>query len=427
MKNFFTKLIFLALVATAAFFGWRNYQLQQTVASYRATVQLLQKEKRDLQQQSVAIATAPRPEERAQLLAQIEKQTSELRGLPFKKPVTYKSIGRDELKHFLKGKITEQYNTQEMRDYGRTFETLGLLPAGTDLMDAILGLYDEQVAAFYVPEERALYTFKEKSFDSNLDKVTLAHELTHALQDQNYDLTTFPLKIKDNDDLALASSALVEGDATLLMAQFYGEYLDASNLLGDMLAGVVGQKTAKFNAAPAFLRESLLFPYQQGTEFATAIFAAGGTDALNAALQHPPVSTKEILHPEKFLHNRQAPEKIDMAKIEKPGWRLIGHNVLGEFGLRSLLAGPVGIFEAQRAADGWNGDRYQVYEHGSNGPCVLVWETAWETGPEAEEFAATYQRLAGKRGVTSEVQRAGNRVSIRQAPDVATLNDWNAK
>lgn len=427
MKNFFVKLVLLTLLAACAFLGWRNGELRRQLTSYRATVQLLEKEKRDLQQQTVTIVTAPKPEAQAQVLAQIEKQTSTLRGLPFKKPVIYKSIGRDELKRFLHGKITEQYNSQEMRDYGRALETIGLLPRGTDLMEAILGLYDEQVAAFYVPEERALYTFKEKSFDSNLDKITLAHELTHALQDQNFDLTTFPLKAKDNDDLALAASGLVEGDATLLMAQFYGEYLDARNMLGDMLAGVMGQKTAKFNAAPAFLRESLLFPYQQGTEFATAIYAAGGTAALNAALQKPPVSTKEILHPEKFLHDRQPPEKLELPRIVKAGWRLIGNNVVGEFGLRSLLTASVGIFEAQRAAAGWNGDRYHVYEQGTNGPCVLVWETAWETGAEAEEFAATYQRVISKSGVTAVVQRTGNHVAIRQSNTAETLTEWNAK
>ncbi|MCG3148556.1 MAG: hypothetical protein PCFJNLEI_02000 [Verrucomicrobiae bacterium] len=427
MKNFIIKITLVAAVAACAFLGWRNGELRRQVATYRGTVQLLEKEKRDLQQQAVTIASTPNPAEQAALLAQTEKQTSALRGLPFKHPVTYKSIGRDELKKFLQGKIAEQYSTQEMHDYGQTLITLGLLPAGTDLAEAILGLYDEQVAAFYVPEERALYTFKEKSFDSALDKITLAHELTHALQDQNYDLTKLPLRIKDNDDLALATSALVEGDATLLMAQYYGEYLDARNMIGDVLGGVLGQKTSKFQAAPAFLRESMLFPYQQGTEFATAIFAAGGLEALDAAFRNPPVSTSEILHPEKYLRDRRVPEKIVLPVLERAGWRLIGNNVLGEFGLRNMFtAQQVGIFEAHRAAGGWNGDRFHVYERGTNGPCFLVWETAWDTEKDAEEFVSSYRHLSGKRGVTASIQRTGSRVAIRQANTEVILTEWSS-
>src|SRR5947209_6017203 len=299
MKKFLNNVLLLALSVAAGFLYWRNTDLRAKNVELRETVQLLEQEKRDLQAKSVA-----KPEEQPTTRAEIEQQTAALRGLSFKKPVTYKSIGREELRKVLETKLGEVYGPQELRDYGRTLETLGLIPPGTDLREAILGMYDEQVAAFYVPEERALYTFKDTTFSGNLDKVTLAHELTHALQDQNFDLTRFPLKVKDNDDLALATSALVEGDATVLMAQFYGEHLDLRNMLSDVMTGMLGQKTAKFQTAPAFFRELLLFPYQQGAEFATAVFVAGGTDALNEAFRHPPVSTKQILHPEKYLRDR---------------------------------------------------------------------------------------------------------------------------
>lgn len=423
MKNVALSGLLLCASAAAGYLGWQNAGLRRQVADLQETRRLLEQEQHALRQPTAA---AEKPEDRAATLRTIESQTSQLRGLPFKKPVTYKSIGRDELKKYLQGKIAEQYNSQEMRDYGRSLETLGLLPAGTDLMEAILAMYDEQVAAFYVPEERALYTFKEKNFDGNIDKITLAHELTHALQDQNYDLVKFPLKAKDNDDLALAASSLVEGDATLLMAQFYGEYLDPRNMIGDLLGAVMGQKTAHLSAAPAFLRDSLLFPYQQGTEFATALFAAGGTEKLHEAFLNPPQSTKEILHPEKFLRDRQAPEKIELPSRTKAGWRLIGNNVVGEFGLRSMFGEQVGVFEAQRAAQGWNGDRYHVYERGTNGPCVLVWSTAWETEADATEFVSAYTRLAGKRGVYTQLAPAGRHVTVHQAGTKATWDDWSA-
>lgn len=399
---------------------YANAQLRQSNQALGQLLATLEKEKRDLEKKVVQ-AAKPKPEDRATLLPRIERQTSVLRGLPFKNPVTYKNIGRDELKKFLSKKMEEQYSSQEMRDYGRTLETLGLIPEGTDLMESILGLYDEQVAAFYVPEERALYTFKDSTLANNLDQVTMAHELTHALQDQNFDLTTFPLKIKDNDDLALATSALVEGDATLLMAEYYGEHLDVRNMLSDVLAGMTGQKTAKFQSVPPFFREMLLFPYQQGTEFATAVFAAGGTEALNAAFKKPPVSTREILHPEKFIRNRRDPVKPVVTGTMPADWHRIGDNVLGEFGLRSLLSQYVGVFEAQRTAEGWDGDRFHVYSRGTNGPCVLLWETAWETPADAAEFVNTYKLVVQKRGVVADIRQNGTAVSIRQAKDQALL------
>ena len=422
MKKFFTNVAFVALFAALGYLGWRNYELHRQVRVLGETVNELEKERRDLQSK-LAAGTTEKPEDVAAVRSEIERQTSSLRGLPFKKPVTYKVIGRDELRKVLETKLAEQYNSQELRDYGRSFETLGLIPEGTDLAEAILSLYDEQVAAFYVPEEHALYTFKDESFTKNLDRVTLAHELTHALQDQNFDLLKFPLKIKNNDDLALATSALVEGDATLLMAQYYGEHLDVRNMLGDVMGGMLGQKTAKFQAAPPFLQQLLLFPYQEGTEFTMAVFAAGGTDALNDAFKHPPVSSQQILHPDKFLHDRHDPEKIALKKLDAPGWRLIADNVLGEFGLRSLLAQHLSVLESQRLAAGWQGDRYQVYERGTNGPTALVWTTAWDTDQSAADFADAYRRIAEKRGVTIDLTRDATRVRLRQAKTTGTLDE----
>jgi len=416
--------VFVALFVALGYLGWRNYELLRENTALRETRVLLEQEKRDLQARFAA-GTTEKPEEVSAVRSEIERQTSSIRSLSFKKPVTYKAIGRDELRKVLEGKLAEQYNSQELRDYGRAFEALGLIPEGTDLAEAILSLYDEQVAAFYVPEEHALYTFKDESFTKNLDRVTLAHELTHALQDQNFDLLKFPLKIKDNDDLALATSALVEGDATLLMAQYYGEHLDVRNMLGDVMGGMLGQKTAKFQAAPPFLQQLLLFPYQEGTEFAMAVFAAGGTDALNDAFKHPPVSSQQILHPDKFLHDRHDPETIALKKLDAPGWRLIADNVLGEFGLRSLLAQHLSVLESQRLAAGWQGDRYQVYERGTNGPTALVWTTAWDTDQSAADFADAYRRVAEKRDVTVELEHGGTHVRLRQAKASGTLDELN--
>jgi hypothetical protein len=345
--------------------------------------------------------------------AEIEKQTSQLRGLAFRRPVDYRLIARDELRAFLVKKIHEQYTEQELRDYGRSLAALGAIPEGTDVLAVMLSLYDEQVGAFYVPEERALYTFKDQTWSRGLDRMLLAHELTHALQDQNYDLMQWPLKLKDNDDRVLAAAALLEGDATMTMTRFYAENADRAKMLED-LGAMMGQNTAKLREAPAFLRETLLFPYVQGQQF---VMALGNAEQINRALRAPPATTEEILHPDLYQRGAGQPAKAEPPALKTEGWRRIGDNVLGEFGIRVLLTEDIGAFAAQVAAAGWNGDRYHVYEHGPNGPTGVIWVTHWDTEEDAAEFDDSYRSLVNKRRVNALIRREGRRVTIVQSAD----------
>jgi len=359
----------------------------------------------------------------------IEEQTAELRELAFQKPVQYKTMPRAALREYLTTKVREQYSAQELRDYERSLAALGLLPNGIDLLDVYLSMYDEQVAAFYVPEERALYTFEEQLWSSNLDKMFLSHELTHALQDQNYDLVTFPLKLKDNDDRVLATAALIEGDATLLMTRWYVEHVGPGKMLDD-LGLIFRQNTAKLRAAPPFLRQMLIFPYQEGAQFVTALYAAGGTKALDEAFRHPPTSTHEILHPETFLKNRQAPIEITLPAVSTNDWRVIGDNVAGEFGVRVLLEQQLSPWQSQLIGQGWRGDRFRVYERGTNGPTALVWGSAWEDEPTAIDFADAYTKLAQKPATNAtwrvKTTRKGARVTIWKSTDASFLESLPA-
>ncbi|MGH9594478.1 MAG: hypothetical protein ACRD5L_15410 [Bryobacteraceae bacterium] len=428
MKKFLLTLVFLALVAALIVLGWNNHALRLKVRELGGEIRQLERERRDLQQKATAAQRGPKPEERTGDRQQIEQQTSELRGLPFKNPVTYKMIERTELRRVLVEKVKEQYTAQEMLDYSRSMSAMGLVPEGTDLLNVIISLYNEQVAAFYVPDERALYTFKDLVFSSNLDKMLLSHELTHALQDQHFDLQKFPLKIKTNDDLALATSALVEGDATVLMTRWYFENVDPSKMLGD-LGAMMGQNTAKLREAPPYLRAMLMFPYQQGQSFVMALYVSGGNAAIDAAFRNPPICTKDILHPEKYMRGRTIPEPIDSPRVESKDWRLIGNNTLGEFGTDFILQQAMGAFDAQMLAQGWNGDRYQVYERGTNGPTAVVWATAWDDDQQAGEFEAAYKKVIEKRGdpaASLHSHRDGKHVTIVQSPDAAFFDLWQA-
>jgi hypothetical protein len=429
MKKSFPTLIFLAALVALGLAGWDNYRLRENVQELRGEIAQLESERRELKRQVTSTERGPKPEEKTVDRQQIEQQTGELRGLSFKNPVNYKIIDRKELRQVLADKVKEQYTEQQLRDYSRSLAAFGLIPEDTDLLKVLVSLYGEQVAAFYIPEERALYTFKDLVFSSNLDKMLLSHELTHALQDQNFDLQKFPLKIKDNDDLALATAALVEGDATVLMTRWYVENIDPSKMLGD-LGAMFGQDTTKLRAAPAFLREMLIFPYQQGQSFAMALYVSGGTAAIDAAFRNPPTCTKDILHPEVFLQHRATPEHMEPPPLESKDWRLIGSNDLGEFGTGFLLKQGMGAYDAQVLAQGWNGDRYHVYEHGTNGPTALVWATAWEDEQQAGEFADAYKKAEEARGgvfaANLRIHRDGKHVMIVQSSEPSFLDLWES-
>ena len=416
MKLFFYRWLALGLALATGFLGFQTWELRRRVADLRDTVALLEQERRELVRQA-ATPVVEKPEQRAELRQEIERQTSALRGLAFRGPVTYKMISRSELRDVLIRQVREQHTEQEARAYGRCFEALGVIPPGTDLMALFIRLYDEQVGAFYIPQERALYTFQDMSLSAGMDRMILAHELTHALQDQHYDLTKFPLHVKDNDDLALATSALLEGDATVLMTQFYARSAAEGGMWKDLLVMLTAQKTEKLQAAPPFLRELMLFPYQEGQKFVFALQLEGGDEALDRAFRNPPVSTEQILHPEKFWGERDDPRPVTVPVISSPAWQRIGSNVLGELGIRAMLATQLRFTEAQAAAAGWDGDRYEVYERGAGGPLGLVWLSVWDQEQDAEEFAALYRQFAAQRGVNAQVTQKGVEVKVVQSDE----------
>jgi hypothetical protein len=132
----------------------------------------------------------------------------------------------------------------------------------------------------------------------------------------------------------------------------------------------------------------------RGQEFCTALYARGGYEAISRAYANPPSSTSQILHPEKYLvEPREEPVAVEWANIGFDGSKPTVDNVLGEFGIRQLLADGAGEQEAEAAAFGWRGDRYLSFGSGKS----LVWKSLWRTEAEALEFMAAYRVVLEKR------------------------------
>jgi len=325
--------------------------------------------------------------------ADIERQVAAIRGPEFKRPVDYQVLNRKEIKQTMAGKLDEVYSEKEFTDMTEAMSAVGLLPTGYPLREKYIDLLGEQVAAFYDQHTHKLYMYEDASLDNAQNRVVLAHELTHALQDQHFSLKRLPLEIKTNDDRAVAASALVEGDATLVMSEFMLKNL-SKQMLKDSVVSSFTQNMKQLETAPRYLREMLVFPYLRGQEFCATLFGAGDYAAVTKAYAEPPSSTAQILHPQKYLANpREEPIAIAWSQLEVKGEKPAADNCVGEMGLRILFTEWLDATTAERAAAGWRGDRYLYYPGGQ----ALVWKTVWATAADAAEFFAAEQQLLTKR------------------------------
>ncbi|MBI5397497.1 MAG: hypothetical protein HZA91_19535 [Verrucomicrobia bacterium] len=338
-----------------------------------------------------AVAQAKQLNARRHLEAEVEK----VRGLKFLRPVEYATMQTKDLRGFLVKKLRQEYSAAELRDYGRSLAMIGLVPEDLDFEATMMEVLGEQVAALYDQDSGRLFTFSDSALTGNMGRMILAHEMTHALQDQHYEIKKWPIRRKDNDDLVAAHMAVLEGDATLAMTRIFVRTLDWKTALAD-IGGALLQNVEKYERAPRYFRESLLFPYQEGMTFLAHLESHGGPAAVAEAFRKPPTSTSQILHPERFHPRREEPLPVEPAAEPSPKWRLLTKNVVGEFGVTVLLREFGHSSRAAAIAAGWRGDRYVTYDTG-DGNAILWWRSVWSSGNAARKFADAYKDIVAKR------------------------------
>jgi len=379
--------------AVASFVAWQEHQQLDAQAPIIHKAALLASENDGL---AAALAAAQRKAADVQNAAhrtQIEHDVASLRELSFKRPVVYESLDRDGIRQVVAGKLSEQYSDQEIQNMSDGYSALGLLPPDYPLKKAYIGLLGEQIAAFYDQHQHKLFMFQDASLDNSQNRVILAHELTHALQDQNFGLLKLPLEAKNNDDQALAASALIEGDATLVMSQYMVNDI-SWRTFADTVTYSATQSMAEIRKAPRYLREMLVFPYIHGQKFCAEVFARGGYPALSAVYANPPSSTAQILHPEKYFpEEREEPIPVQFSSTTFQGEKPLADNVLGEMGCRIMLSQYFDAGVAENVAAGWRGDRYLVFDHGK----TLIWRSLWRSSEACSTAQGALVQWAARR------------------------------
>jgi hypothetical protein len=382
----------------------------------------------------VPTLTPPRPTPLATpsgpLLAQmdaIEAEVEVLRGLEETAPITRSLMTPQELSAYLERQFEEDYAPGEIEADVRALAAFDFVPEDFDLRGVLLDLYSSQVIGFYDDEARTLYVITDAAagdFDL-LGRLTFAHEYTHGLQDEHYGLEALVDEERWSDDEILAHTSLVEGDASLAMSQYL--YAHLAEVTAEDLASLqeggdpAGQ--AALDAAPAIIRETFTFPYDQGLDFVMAL-QQEGWDAVDAAYADPPQSSEQILHPEKYL-SRDEPQVIALPPLTDTlgsGWHLAEAETLGEFQTGLYLAQRLERATADVAAAGWDGDRYAVYVDGSDE--VLVFATAWDGAADRAEFVDAYGQYAtAKYGRPPD--RTERAASWWETADQSAVLSWN--
>jgi hypothetical protein len=324
---------------------------------------------------------------------EIESQVIQLRGILPSESVNRSLLTSDQLHerviHDFLGDYTKEDATQDVR----LLSLLGLIEPGIDLWQLYADLLTEQIAGFYDTETDEMIVICGSGF-GGVERLTYAHEYTHALQDQTYDIRD---GLQYNDDACdvdsercFAIQALVEGDATLLQEQWLRTFArdeDRSDLL-DFFAGF---DMPVFDGAPPYIQSELTFPYFWGLHFIRTLYLDGGWAAVDNAYQNPPLSSEHILHPERY------PEDSPVALISpnvsdalSSDWEMTAHNVLGEWSTRMVLNEYLPIDRASLAAEGWGGDLLLSFYQEEDTVNAFVMITQWDTMRDAHEFYAAF-------------------------------------
>jgi len=378
-----------------------------------------------------------------------------IRGLKKKRDVEISPMTRNELYDYLSGEFDKDIIDSDNKMDDLINARLGFQPEGVDTKEVMLKMLKQGVAGFYDPKTKKYYLIQKKN-STKFNEATIAHELVHALQDQYYDLMKLPVEIHGNSDVGAALKCVIEGDAKFAELAYMKKYL-GKNEDKEWLESDIGGQGIYMAKKPGgmyidykkagmskeqffgmFIGKILMYPYFEGARFVNAVHKKGGWDAVNHLYEDWPLSTEQIIHPEKFLDpaKRDDPTEIDAKDFIDwldNKYDYVNSDVIGERGIDLLLINflPRNVVDAEVAGAGWEGDRFVGFVNNENNQPSYVWMSLWETEKDAQEFAEAmtkfYQKrfgkpsdekkvpdtvVAAKDNIVSWVERQGKKVII---------------
>jgi hypothetical protein len=375
---------------------------------------------------------------------EILKFASDDTGLPIKREVKRRLTKRDEVQSYIEKNMKEDKDAKRLERSSAVLKKFGLLPRNFDLSSFLVTMLREQVAGYYDVKTKTVNLLNW--VDVEQQKPVLAHELTHALQDQSFGIEKWmkgsteaadnkkndpsPSDI-ENDEETSARQAVVEGQAMVVLLDYSlaptGKTLQESPQIVEalkqgMLVGTADSPA--FRDAPIFLKEELTFPYRYGLDFTSALLQSGGKElAYAGAFKDPPKTTREIMEPETYLaHEKLEPMKmIDMEKDFK-GYEPFDIGAMGEFDVDILVEQYAGRDEAEAMYPAWRGGYYFAGrpKADKSAPIGVLYVSRWSSAAKAAEFAAVYAKSLAQR----YLKRQGLGMAGKVAEDAPPVDSW---
>jgi hypothetical protein len=381
------------------------------------------------------------PREAEELFHEVDeilKFASKDSGFPIKHEVKRRLTNRDEVVAYLEKNMREDKSAQRVQRSELVLKKFGLLPHDFKLSSFLVGLLREQIAGYYDAKTRTMNLLDWVPVGQQ--RPVLAHELTHALQDQSFNLEKW---MKDGGDIDKkkeitpadiagdeadeTKQAVVEGQAEAAMLDYAlagagRSLVDSPEVVAaldhDMMDGT--PDSVQFRNAPIFLKESLTFPYRYGVEFVVALLKTGGKGkAFAGAFADPPRITRQIMEPQTYLTGEHIePMRVPNFKEVFKGYDRFDVGAIGEFDVYMLAEQYAGLEMAHRLSPHWRGGYYySVLPKGNaTAPLGLLYVSRWSGPEKAAEFAAVYAKSLGQR--YEQVQPAlGNNEGPNGSPD----------
>src|SRR5437899_1740380 len=341
--------------------------------------------------------------------------------LPIKQPVKRTLTSRDQVVAYITKHMSEDEDAQRLRRSELVLKKFGLLPRDFDLQTFLLALLREQVAGYYDPKTKTVNLLDWVPIDEQ--EPVMAHELTHALQDQTIGLEKWMKKgdkdlaesRKDptpadieNDEIDNARQAVVEGQAEAVMLQYAlapvgRSIVDSPGLVDAMESSMINgtPDSTVFKDAPIFLKESLTFPYSYGMEFVIKLMQKGGKQkAFADVLRNPPHTTRQIMEPDKYLSGeRIEPMRVVDFKQDFKNYQKFDIGAMGEFDVSILIEQYAGKEASKRMYPEWRGGYYYAArpKNDAAAPLGVLYVSRWSSAEKASEFAAIYARSLAQR------------------------------
>jgi hypothetical protein len=366
------------------------------------------------------------PEEAAELFRSVDELlrfASEVTGLEQPSKVERKLSSRDEVEKYILEKMAEDEDQQRLERSEVVLKKFGLLPRDFALRSFMVSLLRDQVAGFYDSKRKTVYL--SDWIEAEAQKPVLAHELTHALQDQAIDLERWMKQTRENakrrskgdtadadyDEQLAARTALVEGQGMLVLLEYMLQptgrsVADAPEVVGFLRKTLErGEPESVTAKAPLLIREGLLFPYRDGLGFVHALLQDGGKKRAYAdALRRPPQTTREILAPLTYLTSEAVPpiELPDLEKELSKKYERYDVGSVGDFDIR-LFAKQ---FDQAELADtmgaAWRGGLYHASRRKDCNEmtphCIaVVYFSKWASPADAQKFADFYASTVPRR------------------------------